>query len=75
MHMLKAVSQRSPLYVLTRAEYMANDSKTTRGSTARREAGKIIKQAFASNHLAYLSARGDLSNGILTEQREVWECL
>ena len=74
-HQLTAVSQRSPLYALTRSEYMAKDNKTTPGSTVRREAGHIIKQAFASNRLAYLSARGNVNNGLMTEQREVWECL
>ena len=75
LHNVSVISQKNILYVPSRAFYMARDNKTTPGSQARREAGRIINQAFKDKSLVYLTARGNIINGVMTERQEELECL
>lgn len=75
LHLVSSISQRDILYVRSRAFYMEKDNKTTPSSRARRAAGRIINQAFKDHNLVYLTARGNIVNGVMTEQQEGLQCL
>lgn len=71
---LARVSQRDPLYALTRAHYMAQDRGRAPESMARRDAGRAIQAAFGRERFLYLAARGQLGATGLTVGSEIMQC-
>jgi hypothetical protein len=68
------VSQRDPLYALTRAFYMKKAPGNTAVSSARRDAGMSIQRAYNSGSMLYLTARGDFNGGHINGDREIFKC-
>lgn len=71
---LTRVSQKDPLYALTRAHYMAQDRGLAPEAEARSAAGKMIQAAFGRERLLYLAARGQFDVTGLTVGPEIFQC-
>lgn len=71
------ISQKDHRYALSRAHYMLQRGRVpaTPQAQARREAGRAIRDAVATNRLAYVTARGVIDNGRIIARREHFECL
>ena len=69
------ISQRSLVYAVSRAHYMANTKLTDARSLRRKEAGNLILDAAKDDRLVFMAARGDSQGGLTQDtKRDYLEC-